>query len=75
MQIPTITSLRKNIFEWVIIGLSAAVIFLFHEYSAINKTVQEILINQNGTQEKIIDNNTRVLESVNVFINNQNKTK
>jgi hypothetical protein len=62
------SNLRKYIFEYCILGLSAAVGFLFHQYQVLNDTVRNILINENVKAQSIITDNTQELHDVRTYL-------
>ena len=62
------SGLRKYFWEYVVLALTAAVIFLFYALSNLNNYIRTDLMQMKIKSEFAIDNNTRVLQEIKVVI-------
>lgn len=62
------SGLRKYFWEYVVIFLAAAVVFLFYALADLNNYIRSDLMKMNIKSEFSIENNTRVLQEIKVVI-------
>lgn len=68
-----VTSLRRYLYEYTILGLVGAVTTLFYLYIDMNNYIRTEFRKQNIEQSRVIESNTETMKDLKTyFINNKN---
>jgi hypothetical protein len=65
-------NLKKYLYEYAVIGLTASVVFLFFAYRDLNNYIIKNLIEQKSEMIRTVEKNTAVIQE---FVNNQKQNK
>lgn len=75
-QTPSAPGLRKYFTEYIVLGLTGAVVYLFFSYRDLNSYIRENLSTMNAEQRTTIEKNTETLRDLKTYlITEQNKNK